>query len=201
MDITYKRYVFLDVDGVLNHPSYYVRLREEYTPEALLQMEELARNCDSNKLQLLNQLEGCEVVMITSWDHGHCQQVLPKLGLKLPIIGGVKARELQKRWLVRGNSIAEWFVDNYGDMPLDSFINSFKGDGWWHPCALFPIADREPGMQLDDTVAVSYVIFDDSADMLMDQKNHFIKVNPQTGLTQRDVTKAKKILNIKKDLN
>ena len=191
----------MDIDGVLNHPAYFDRMVKEYTPETLRQMEELARHCDFNKLQLLNQLEGCEVVMITSWDHGYCQRVLPKLGLKLPIIGGVKARELQKHWLVRGNSIAEWFVDNYGDMPRDSFINSFERDGWWHPGAYFQIVDGESTKQIDSTVVVSYVIFDDSADMLMDQKNHFIKVNPQTGLTQRDITKAKKILNMKKDLN
>lgn len=192
----------MDIDGVLNHPAYYEHLHNNLDRKILVNKDAiLARNCDPKKLQLLNQLEGCEVVMITTWDHEHCQRILPELGLKLPIIGGVKARELQKHWLVRGNSIAEWFVEHYGDMPRDSFINSFERDGWWYPSAYFQIVDEEPTKPINSTIAISYVIFDDSADMLMDQKNHFIKVNPQTGLTQRDITRAKKILNLKKDLN
>ena len=45
-------------------------------------------------------------------------------------------------------------------------------------------------------LAVTYVILDDSADMLLDQVRHFIHVNANKGLTQADIDKAKKILNL-----
>ena len=41
-----------------------------------------------------------------------------------------------------------------------------------------------------------YVILDDDRDMLLGQIDHFIYVNRQTGLTQDDIDKAKKILNL-----
>lgn len=192
----YKRYIFLDVDGVLNHPAYYDKLREDFDCSVLEKMDLLARNCDPDKLKLLNQLEGCEVVMITSWDHDRCMRVLPKLGLKLPIIGGVIPRELQHQWLVRGNSIAEWFVDHYGSMPRDAFLNSFEEDGWWHPGRTYSFIDGEERIEEPGEYAVTYVIFDDSADMLLDQYKHFIKVNDETGITEKDIKKAKKILNL-----
>lgn len=169
----YKRYIFLDVDGVLNHPGFYESRRRVGA--------HLSGHVDPKCIELLNQLEGCEVVMITSWSYEECMEVLPKFGLKLPIIGGVKARELAYQWIVRGNSIAEWFVDNYGNMPHDSFFDSFEQDGWWHPTR---------------GLAISYIIFDDNADMLLDQVRHFIHVNPNNGLTQDDINKAKSILNL-----
>lgn len=42
----------------------------------------------------------------------------------------------------------------------------------------------------------AYVIFDDDMDMLLGQKDNFIRVNSITGLTQGDVDKAKEILNV-----
>lgn len=192
----YKRYIFLDVDGVLNHPAYYEYLHDNFDLKVLRQMDLLAYNCDPEKLKLLNQLEGCEVVMITSWDHDRCMRVLPKLGLKLPIIGGIKAIELQEQWLVRGNGIAQWFVEHYGDMPRDAFLDSFKEDGWWHPGRTWTIENGLVRVENPGELAVTYVIFDDSADMLLDQCKHFIHVHAKTGITDKDIRKAKKILNL-----
>lgn len=194
--MTYKRYIFLDVDGVLNHPAYYEFLRNNYDPDTIRKMDILASNVDTDKLRLLNELEDCEVVMITSWNHDRCMRVLPKLGLKLPIIGGIKAIELQEHWLVRGNGIAQWFVEHYGDMPRDAFLNSFEEDGWWHPDRTWSMKNGVQMIENPGTVAVTYVILDDSADMLLDQYKHFIHVNADTGITEKDIKKAKKILNL-----
>ena len=178
-----KRYIFLDIDGVLNCDEYYNRLFRERTREEISLMDHHDYNLDEQRIQLLNQLAPAEVVLITSWPTNVCRVWLPKKGLELPIIGAVTPRELQYRWLVRGNSIAEWFIEHYGDMPMDSFLDSFEKDGWWHP-------------ESNGDVAVTYVILDDSADMLMDQKNHFLHINPHTGLTQAYIDKAKQILHI-----
>ena len=197
----YKRYIFLDVDGVLNHHKYYDWMHEQLVSGGLSEDEYnnrdiLVNNCDPEKLKLLNQLEGCEVVMITSWDHDRCMRVLPELGLKLPIIGGIKARELQEQWLVRGNGIAEWFVEHYGSMPRDAFLNSFEEDGWWHPGRTWTIKNGIEKVANPGELAVTYVIFDDSADMLLDQVRHFVHVNANEGITEKDIKKAKKILNL-----
>ena len=192
----FKRYIFLDVDGVLNHPEYYEKLREDFDIETIHKMDLLASNCDPEKLKLLNQLEGCEVVMITSWNHDRCMRVLPKLGLKLPIIGGVIPRELDQQWMVRGNSIAEWFVQQFGSMPRDAFYNSFEEDGWWHPGRTWTMHDGIQEIENPGELAVTYVIFDDSADMLLDQVRHFIHVDANKGITEKDIKKAKKILNL-----
>ena len=191
------RYVFLDVDGVLNHPQFYQewRARRNAAVKTGEFTNDLEWHADPKKLELLNQLKGSQVVLITSWDHDKCSRILPQLGLELPIIGGVKAREIQYRWLVRGNSIAEWFVEHFGDAPRDSFIKSFK-NGWWYPHEVYDMVNGKLHQVEPGEVAVTYVILDDSADMLMDQKDHFVKVNPGYGLREKDVARARKILNL-----
>lgn len=190
----FKRYIFLDVDGVLNHPDWYENrlyrliLGDNYAS--------ILNHLDPQKVALLNQLEGCEVVISSSWGFEECSEGLPQAGLKLPIISGINARELEKHWLVRGNSIAEWFVERFGSMPRDAFYNSFRDDGWWHPNARYEIENGIERLISQSDIAVTYVIFDDNADMLLDQVRHFIHVNPNTGLTQEDIDKAKKMLNL-----
>lgn len=44
-----------------------------------------------------------------------------------------------------------------------------------------------------------YVIIDDNSDMLLSQKDHFIKINEFTGITQKDVKTAISILNKKEE--
>ena len=39
-----------------------------------------------------------------------------------------------------------------------------------------------------------YAILDDDGDMLLEQKEHFVQVNPNTGITDEDVIKIKEIL-------
>lgn len=190
----FKRYIFLDVDGVLNHPDWYSELRNK--PDLGTGYSHILNHLDPQKVQLLNQLEGCEVVISSSWGFEECSEGLPQTGLKLPVICGINARELQYQWAVRGNSIAEWFVERFGSMPRDAFYNSFKDDGWWHPNARYEIENGIERLVSQSDVAVTYVIFDDNADMLLDQVRHFVHVNPNNGLTQEDIDKAKKILNL-----
>ena len=46
----------------------------------------------------------------------------------------------------------------------------------------------------EEDVDYEYVIFDDDTDFLLGQKDNFIKVNQNTGLTKREINKAIKIL-------
>lgn len=46
----------------------------------------------------------------------------------------------------------------------------------------------------EEDVDYEYVIFDDDTDFLLGQKDNFIRVNQNTGLTKREINKAIKIL-------
>lgn len=55
---------------------------------------------------------------------------------------------------------------------------------------------EEIDMWLQSHLSVkNYVIIDDREDMMVQQKDHFVKVNPYCGLTDEDVEKAMKILD------
>ena len=129
---------------------------------------------DSNAVKLLNQLTEAKVVVTSSWgeDGGRTTKALEAHGLKLPIVGYTKKVHYQFEWACRGNEIEEWIQSKY-----DGMCGTVWGDEYRN-------ADYE------------YVIFDDDCDMLLGQKDHFIQVNRFTGLTQEDIDKAKKILNI-----
>jgi hypothetical protein len=54
---------------------------------------------------------------------------------------------------------------------------------------------------LDDSGTVDcYVILDDDPDMLQEQIKSFVRINPNSGLTQKDARKAIEILNKKPDV-
>lgn len=48
----------------------------------------------------------------------------------------------------------------------------------------------------EDNEKITYVIFDDDNDMLMQQKEHFIHIDHMVGITQENIEEAKRILNI-----
>lgn len=128
---------------------------------------------DPDKCNLLNQLEGAEVVISSSWgyDNGRTEKILKDCGLTLPIIGYTKKLHYQYEWACRGNEIEAWLQDAF-----DGKGTMFGGI--WTDC------DYE------------YVIIDDDKDMLLGQVEHFVHVKNLTGITQEDINKAKKILNL-----
>ena len=196
--MTYKRYIFLDIDGVLNHPAHYERMRVNHTPSELHAMSMGEYHIDPFATKLLNQLSPAEIIISSSWTY--CDETVGALrnaGLELPITGGTQHIDLTERHLVRGNAIAKWFSDTFHEIPRDTYYDSFSGDGWWHPGRMYftfggETSHTEPG----DPIAVSYAIIDDNADMLMDQSRHFVHVDHLKGLTQSDIDVAKTMLNL-----
>ena len=164
----YKKIIFLDIDGVMASIPYLCTGKGYVDP---------------SKCKLLNQLEdiGAEVVISSSWgnDNGRTEETLRKCGLTLPIIG--YTQHYYEEWLCRGNEIEKWLRDNFGGM-----CTKYGCDD-----------DGEPYYRkhYDDTdIDYEYVIFDDDSDFLLGQKDNFIQTNQQTGLTQRNINKAIKIL-------
>lgn len=160
-----KRIIFLDIDGVLAGYDYFIRRKR---PNGYI---------DPTRVALINQLEGAEIVISSSWgpDEGRTEQALRDCGLKLPIIGYTE--HFYQDWICRGNEIEKWLRDNAGGMCTK------WGDKW-----------REGSTT--QKFNYEYVIFDDSEDMLLGQGEHFVKCEESTGVTQKNIDQAKKILAI-----
>lgn len=162
-----KRIIFLDIDGVLASYKFLVsRTIEDYDKLPGRGYVEPA------KVELLNQLEGAEVVISSSWgyDKGRTAEALIANGLKLPIVGYTRRLTHQFEWVCRGNEIEEWIITNIDNNASTKFGNSKKD--------------------------FKYVIFDDESDFLLGQAANFIQTNGENALTQEDIDKAKKILEL-----
>ena len=163
-----KRYMFLDLDGVL--ASYeFLKTRRGFI--------------DPDKVALLNQLEGVEVVISSSWgyDNGRTEKTLRDCGLKLPIVGYTD--HFYTDWFCRGNEIEKWLHDNCGGMCTKWGYDEF---GLPYYKKHFKESD----------VDYEYVIVDDDTDMLLGQKDNFVHVDREFALQQSDVEKIKEILKL-----
>ena len=101
---TWKKIIFLDIDGVLCGDDF---LKRTAGQKGFI---------DKEKVALLNKLKpyGVEVVISSSW--GYNDDTVNQLtanGLELPIIGGIE--HFHKDWLCRGTEIAKWLDDTFGD--------------------------------------------------------------------------------------
>lgn len=165
----YKKIIFLDIDGVLASVKYLCTGQGFVDPE---------------KCKLLNTLEdiGAEIVISSSWgyDGGRTEKTLRDCGLTLPIIGYTQHLHFNWEWACRGNEIDKWITDNFGGM----------GTMWGCDDDGLPYHRHHR----DGTTDYEYVILDDGEDMLLGQKDNFIKIHDHTGITKRDINKARKIL-------
>ena len=99
-----RKILFLDIDGVLAGEKWFLERRNG------------GDFIDPNKVELLNSLD-CEIVISSSWGHdnGRTEHTLKEKGLKLPIVGYTEHYEIGRDWIVRGNSILKWLIDNMKD--------------------------------------------------------------------------------------
>lgn len=98
---TWKKILFLDIDGVLASYDYLLSLKGFI---------------DKEKVALLNMLKSydVEVVISSSWGYNDdTVKALKACGLELPIIGGTE--HFYTDWMCRGNEIAKWLVDTFDE--------------------------------------------------------------------------------------
>ena len=167
----YKRIIFLDIDGVLASIPYLC------TGKGLV---------DPEKCKLLNKLEdiGVEVVISSSWgyDEGRTEKTLRQCGLTLPIIGYTKALHLKfGDWVCKGNEIEEYINDKFKSGTKYGY-SQYDGMPYYRKHYHAEDIDYE------------YVIFDDNTDFLLGQADNLIQTDEQTGITEKDIEKARKIL-------
>ena len=162
-----KRFIFLDIDGTLASIPFLCRRAGYIDPECV---------------KILNTLSDInpEIVISSSWgyDNGKTEKALRECGLTLPIVGYTE--HFNAEWTCRGNEIEKWLREHVGGMCTK--YGKCKADG-------IPYHRKNY-----DHLNYEYVIFDDDTDFLLGQKDNFIQVDDNTGLTMEDVNKAREIL-------
>jgi len=169
---SYKRIVFLDIDGCLASIPFLMKRKGYIDPE---------------KCKLLNTLKNynVEIVISSSWgyDEGRTEKALKDCGLELPIIGYTDHFHVD--WMCRGNEIEKWLIENFKGLGTKY---GFSPDG-------VPYYRHRYG---DEQIDYEFVIIDDDTDFLLGQKNNFIHIDRETGITEKDIEKIIDIL-IRKD--
>ena len=99
-----KRFVFLDIDGVVNHDDWYYKNR-------VVEKNFKCGDCDPATIERLNRLKelDAKIVISSSWGE-MADNMLINCGLELPIIGHTKL--FYESWICRGNEVAKWLSEN-----------------------------------------------------------------------------------------
>jgi hypothetical protein len=170
------KYIFLDIDGVIA------------TPETV---EEGTWGLTKSKQELLGKIlseTGAKIVLSSSWRHNDLQNTIDYMsekgflfcdklvGVTLRLYKYIDREQKIHLSIPRGLEIDQW---------IDTHVHSDNGKDW-----------NRKKIGRDFT----YVILDDNADMLLEQKDYFIHTNGMIGLTEIEAQSAVGILNFKTDL-
>jgi hydroxymethylpyrimidine pyrophosphatase-like HAD family hydrolase len=125
---------------------------------------------DPKNIEVLNNIvknTGAKIVVSSTWRRHHTIESLSKILIEAGLIGEVISftPSLRSDGILRGNEIYEWMNKN------EDVIGCRRSD------------------------FNEYVILDDDSDMLYWQRENFICVNGEFGLTNKDAYKAEWILN------
>lgn len=166
-----EKIIFLDIDGVLATPEYLKDGKWALNPEKQKLLGKILTKTDA------------KIVLSSSWRYENLEKTKEYMRAEGFLFNnkliGVTIRAHQ--WLERGTGIhlsiprgveiKQW---------IDTHIHSDNGKNW-----------ERKKLGKDFT----YVILDDESDMLLEQKNNFVHIKSEIGLTDDDVRSAVLILN------
>ena len=174
--------IFLDFDGVLNTENYFAKMTVEGVPTRDYYGPKFDPKAVAN-LQKIIEVTDAWIIVSSSWRY---------MGLK----------ELQRMWTDRNlpgwvagitplhtddEKLLETDLSQLDEIAAEMFCSS-RGN--------------EIKAYFDEVLQVNshmqrYVILDDLKDVLSEQEDHFIRINPVVGITEKDVEKAIEVLNSK----
>jgi len=184
-----KKILFLDLDGVLITDIVEKAAVEKldkhgFSWESMSAMIHLIELLKQSKLYLLCNIvkeTNCSIVITSSWRKNFTKEELKIIFAEAGFTyfqNIIDKTENCHNWIlpkvhfprIRGLEIKQW---------LDLNCRYERGKGF---------VNQE----------YTYCIVDDNSDMLLEQKDYLVKINPVTGLTINDVDKIIEILNDKK---
>lgn len=181
--------IFLDIDGVLNSQDWYVYRRDAVEMDSI-NAQYPFYEFDPRAVGRLNRIikeTHAKIVVSSSWRSGENIESLQLLFDRVGIIGEVVGltphlwctkpyEDMDGYRIPRGCEI-DWWLDNHGD---------FQRINW----------SKEEQIKYENKSKVkNYIILDDDSDMLYGQREHFIKTQHPTGLTDELADRAIEILN------
>ena len=169
--------IFLDIDGVFNHDHYYMNRPNQFVAPDDIDFNEF----DPESVKIFNQIitaTNADIVLSSSWraNNDTYFEYLKKLFVDV----GLEGKLIAETEIIR--------IDHPTiTIPRGLEIKSYyrKKHNWWY-------GDYAED---DKSDLESYVIIDDDADMLWEQRNNFVKTDNKIGITNADTELAIKILN------
>jgi|694.fasta_scaffold06336_41 hypothetical protein len=181
--------IFLDIDGVLNSQDWYLQRSEDpnWDPNNMTKEDykrwEFSPTLVSN-LNLIIENTGAKIVVSSTWRRGYdikgLQELFDSVGISGEVIGKTpsihSAQGIKNSYTIPRGCEIEYFLKE----------NGFRRINW----------SKERQLEyLESSNIKNYVILDDDSDMLLNQKEHFVKTNTKEGLTLELSQKSIKILN------
>lgn len=180
--------IFLDIDGVLNHEKWYEELQNM---KGNIDIDKPINHIDPKSINELNRIiieTGAKVVISSTWRKQYNLNELRVLFSKVGFVGEI----LDVTRVIMGNILTH-NDDIYCTIPrgceIDYWLKeygNFQRINW---------SKEEQQKQLNNASIKNYIILDDDSDMLYNQREHYIKVGRQYGLTKEIADIAIEILN------
>ncbi|MDX1285926.1 MAG: HAD domain-containing protein [Draconibacterium sp.] len=165
--------IFLDIDGVLNHEQFYIN-RQEQIFAGKWSITRPFSEIDPKCVNLLSEFcrkNDIKVVISSTWrasrDAEAFNEMFSNEFFEQPAFEVISTTPHLPRWSVRGNEIRQWIEEN------ENIIG----------CKYYDYYD--------------YCILDDDGDMLLWQKENFLKVDRFVGITPQTIFEMKKIFRLK----
>ena len=179
-----KKLIFLDIDGVFNHHTWWDE-RESMGQD--LQGDDWREvfEFDPKTVDIFNSIirrTKAKIVVSSSWRKGDLQYLI-NLFNKVGIEGEVIGETPKLRWLCDKPSA---YIPR--GVEIKDYLASVHG---------YPVYDWDISGRVTDVE--TYVIIDDDSDMLLEQKDHFVQTSMREGLTIDHANEVVRILNGKSE--
>ena len=167
-----EKFIFLDVDGVLNNTKYTKKIHNKYNMHFISHEMPFDPKC-LRRLSKIVHATGAKVILTSSWRKDLKCEVVLKARLKEYGVKIFDMLPLNTHSSERGHEIKKWLYENGGTVTTTLY------------------ADNTP-IEHTESADFNYIIIDDYSYDLYDYfyESKIIMVSPIRGLSNKDMIKA-----------